>query len=292
MVRLFLANGFVLMVSSAFLFTIANVVVKFLSPAVVAAEIAFFRFVIGGIILLFVLVPRGVSLRGSRTSILLVRGFAGTLTFLCLLKSISLIPLANALVLFYTFPAFAAFFSFLLFREPLARGEILLIVVGVIGIYVLLGPGSHRFSTGDFFGVLAGCFAGLTIVLIRKLRETNGPLIIYFYFCLVGGIVCFPLFLQDLRMPGFGQSLLLFVLGLLFLIAELLMTQGFKFCKASEGSVILMLEVVFTAVAGVVIFSDALSPGFLAGTLLIMGSGVGLNLMHRRFRRSEVSWRR
>jgi len=70
------------------------------------------------------------------------------------------------------------------------------------------------------------------------------------------------------------------------------MTQGFKFCKASEGSVILMSEVVFTGIAGVVIFRDALSTGFLAGAFLTLGSGVGLNLISRKFRRSEISWKR
>lgn len=93
-------------------------------------------------------------------------------------------------------------------------------------------------------------------------------------------------------MPSFQQFLLLIVLGLIFLIAQLLMNQGFKFCKASEGSVILMSELVFVGIAGVVIFKDALSPGFLVGAFLIVGSGVGLNLMNRRFRRPEVSWKR
>ena len=292
MVRLFLASGLAVMVLSAFLFAISNVVIKFLSPAVAVTEIAFFRFSVGGIVLLSLLLPRGISLRGNRTSVLLVRGFTGTLTFLCLLKSISLIPLANALVLFYTFPVFAAFFSFLLFRESLRRGEIILIGVGLVGIYILLEPGSHQFNWGDLFGLLAGCFAGFSVVLIQKLRETNGPVIIYFYYCLVGGIVSFPLFLKEFRMPGSGQILLLIVLGLIFLVAQLLMTQGFKFCKASEGSVILMSEVVFTGIAGVVIFRDALSTGFLAGAFLTLGSGVGLNLISRKFRRSEISWKR
>jgi drug/metabolite transporter (DMT)-like permease len=73
------------------------------------------------------------------------------------------------------------------------------------------------------------------------------------------------------------------------LIGQVLMNQGFKFCKASEGSVILMSEVVFTGIAGVVIFKDPVTPNFWVGASLIMGSGVGLNLMHQRLRRSQVS---
>ena len=289
MVRLFLTSGLAVMVLSALFFALTDVLIKFVSPSVGVIEIAFSRFLVGGVVLLPLMSLRGISLRGNRTFALLVRGFTGTLGFLFLIKSISMISIANAMVLFYTSPVFAAFFSFLLFREPLGRGEIILIAVGLIGVYVLMEPGSHLYNWGDAFGLLAGCFAGFTVVLIRKLGETNGTLIIYFYYCLVGGAVCFPLFLKEFMMPSPQQFLVLVALGLIFLIAQLLMNQGFKLCKASEGSVILMSEVVFIGIAGVFIFKDSLSPGFLAGALLIVGSGVGLNLTHRRLRRFEVS---
>jgi drug/metabolite transporter (DMT)-like permease len=67
----------------------------------------------------------------------------------------------------------------------------------------------------------------------------------------------------------------------IFLIAQLFMNQGFKYCKASEGAVILMSEVVFTGVAGVLIFGDSPTAAFWIGAALIMGSGVGLNLVSR-----------
>jgi drug/metabolite transporter (DMT)-like permease len=289
MVRALLSSGLLLMMFSAFFFALTDVVIKFLSPAITATEIAFFRFFVGVAVLVLLMVPRGISLKGDRTWVLLVRGVSGTLTFMCLLKSISLIPLANAMVLFYTFPVFAVFFSFLLFREPVGLGEIVLIVMGMVGIYVLLNPGAHQYNRGDVFALLGGCLAGFTVVLVRKLRETNGPLTIYFYFCLVGGLLCFPPFLREFRLPSLGQFILLVLLGFLFLAAQLFMNQGFKFCKASEGSVIMMSELVFVGIAGVLIFNEGLSTGFLVGAFLILSSGVGLNLIHRRFRRLEVT---
>jgi drug/metabolite transporter (DMT)-like permease len=131
---------------------------------------------------------------------------------------------------------------------------------------------------------LAGCFAGITVVMIRKLRKTNGPLIIYFYFCLVGGMVSFPFFVIDFSIPSLAQSSILVLLAVVFLFAQIFMNQGFKYCKASEGSVILMSEVVFTGIAGVMIFNDSLSLSFWVGACLIVGSGVGLNVMTRQGR--------
>jgi drug/metabolite transporter (DMT)-like permease len=289
MMRLLLKSGLAMMVLSAFFFALTDVLIKFVSPEFAVTEIAFFRFVIGGAILLLLMAPRKISFRGNRTPILVARGVAGTLTFFSLLKSISMIPLSNALVLFYTFPIFASFFAFLLFREPLSGREVILVLVGLAGIYIIIDPGSHVFNWGDIYGLLAGCSAGISVVLIRKLRETNGPFVIYFYYCLTGSIISFPFVLKGVRMHGPDQLLLLIILGIVFLIAQLLMTQGFKFCKASEGSVILMSEVVLTGIAGVVIFKDPLSSRFIMGALFILGSGVGLNLMNRRVRLAHRS---
>jgi len=281
MVKRLLSSGFMLMTLSAFFFALGDILIKLMSTALGAVQIAFVRFLFGALILLPVLLSSGQSLRGDSTNLLFLRGLIGTLAFFCLLKAIAMIPLSHAMVLFYTFPFFATFFSFLLLKEGLTKLEISLTIAGTIGIYILINPGSHAFTVGHIFGLMAACFAGLVMVLTRRLRKTNGPLIIYFYFCMVGGIASFPFFLADFTFPDIYQSSLLVLLAVLLLIAQVLLNQGFKYCKASEGAVILMSEVVFTGVAGVVIFHDAVSLNFWIGACLIVGSGVGLNVVTR-----------
>ncbi len=279
-----LSSGFILMVLSAFFFAVTDILIKYMSPTMSAIQIAFVRFFLGVLILLPVMRARGEPFKGSSIRVLLIRGLTGTLAFLFLLKCIAMIPLSNAMVLFYTFPLFATLFSFPLLKEPLTRGEIGLTIVGTVGIYILINPASHALTIGHLFGLLGSCFAGITVVLIRKLRKTNGPLVIYFYFCLVGGMVSLPFFVARFSVPRLSESSLLVLLAVLFVFAQIFMNQGFKYCKASEGAVILMSEVVFTGIAGVVIFSDSLSLSFWVGACLIVGSGVGLNVMTRQGR--------
>ena len=279
MVKMFLTSGFMVMILSAFFYAITDIMIKFLSPPLGIIQIAFVRFLLGALILWPMLKSSGQSLKGNSTRVLLLRGLTGTLAFFFLLKSIIMIPLSNAMVLFYTFPLFASFFSLLLLKEALTKLEIMFIILGMIGIYILINPSASTYSIGHICGLLAGCFAGLTVVLIRKLGKTNGPLIIYFYFCIVGSMISWPFFIMTFKLPDFKQSFLLVLLAVIFLIGQTLMNQGFKFCKASEGGVILMSEVIFTGIAGVVFFNDTLSLNFLAGAFLIIGSGVGLHLI-------------
>jgi drug/metabolite transporter (DMT)-like permease len=278
-------NGFVLMALAAVFYSMSDVLLKLLS-AFPAGEIGFIRFVTGGLILWPFMVSKGIALRGHGTGALLLRGAFGTVSFFLLQRSITLIPLSNAMVLFYTYPLFVVLLSFFLLGERLEKSKIGLIVMGLLGICVFVNPGtSPSFGLGYVFGLLASGFGAVAMVMIRKARASNGPLIIYFYFCLVGGLLSIPLMFYGFRIPGLKETLLLVLLALLILGGQLLMNQGFKDCKAAEGALLLMMEVVFAGIAGVLVFQDPVTPRFLAGSSLIVGSGVGLNLIAWRARR-------
>lgn len=282
-------SGLGLMLLSALIFSFTDIFIKVLSSSFSSTQIAFARFFLGGFILWPLLSSKGISLRGNQTRILILRGFFGTLSFFFLLKSIAMIPLSNAIVLHYTFPLFAALFSFLFFKIALEKGEIILILIGLIGIYILTNPDFHSFNNGYLFGFLSGCIGGLAMVLAHKARQTNGPFVIYFYFCLIGGMITSPFVLQNFKVPGIQNGFLLVLIAVLLLIGQVVMNHGLRFCKASEGSLILMSEIVFTGIAGFLIFKDKVTWNFLVGAFLIIGSGIGLNLMSRASRHPPVS---
>ena len=282
-------SGLGLMLLSAIVFAFADILTKHLSSFFSPAQIAFVRFLFGGLVLWPILSSKGIPLRGNQTRILVLRGFFGTLTFFCLLKSIAMIPLSNAIVLFYTFPLFAYLFTFLFFRTAVKIGEIFLIGIGLLGIYIFVNPDFHSFNIGYIYGLLSGCIGGIAMVLIYKARQTNGPLIIYFYLCLIGGIIFFPFWVQGFKIPEAHHGILLVLVAFLLLNGQLLMNHGFKYCKAAEGSLVLMSEIVFAGVAGVLLFKDPVTYHLIVGGFLIIGSGVGLNLISTMPKHSPTS---
>jgi S-adenosylmethionine uptake transporter len=159
----------------------------------------------------------------------------------------------------------------------------------LLGIYIFVNPDFHSLNIGYIYGLLSGCLGGMAMVFIYKARQTNGPLIIYFYFCLIGGIISFPFWVQGLKIPEAQWGILLVLVAFLLLIGQLLMNHGFKYCKAAEGSLILMSEIVFAGVAGVLLFKDPITYHFIVGGFLIIGSGVGLNLISRISKHSPNS---
>ena len=60
---------------------------------------------------------------------------------------------------------------------------------------------------------------------------------------------------------------------------QLLMNQGFKYCKSWEGGMYLTAEVVFTAILGIVFLGELTSWHFWAGGTLILLSVISLQLI-------------
>ena len=209
---------------------------------------------------------------------LVIRGITGSCAFLSLIVAIRLIPISTALVLFFSFPAFAAFFSPLFFNEQITLAEILAVATALAGVAILFDFRLHGGLVGQAMAGLGGAFAGLTVGIIKKLREENGPVVIYLYFCLLGTLISGPLFIANPQIPRFPlEWLMLGGIVCSALAAQLLMNQGFRYCKSWEGGLFLMAEVIFTSILGIVFLGESVTWRFWVGGLLILGSALALN---------------
>lgn len=270
--------GPLFMLAAALLFTLLNLLVKLLGPSYSAWDIGFYRFA-GGILAIVALFGRRRNpFRGRNMRLLVIRGCTGSVAFLCMVTAIIRLPVSTALVIFYSFPAFAAVFSYLIYGERVRKGEIACILGVMAGVAVLFDfqPGSD--PLGQAMALLGGAFAGLTVTLIRTLREHNGPVIIYLYLCTMGLAATAPMFALDPSLPvNLTEGALL--VGIVFssLTAQLLMNQGFFYCRGWEGGVFMSSEVVFTAIAGIALMGDPASWRFWVGGSLVLASGIALN---------------
>jgi len=270
--------GPLLMLSAALLFTLLNVFVKLLGPAFTVWHIGFFRFFGGLVVLLSVFGRHGNPYRGFNTRLLIIRGCVGSIAFISFITAIRLLPVSMALVIFYSFPAFSAVFSYLIYGEKIGKFEIACISVVVIGVGVLFDFQLAGGLLGQILALVGSVFAGITVTLIRSLREKNGPVVIYLYFCTMGAMITFPKFIMHPIFPSTPTEWIM-ILGIIFfsVSAQLLMNQGFFYCRGWEGGVFMSSEVIFTGVVGIVFLGDPATPRFWIGGLMVFGSVVALN---------------
>ncbi|MBT8357906.1 MAG: EamA family transporter [Desulfobacterales bacterium] len=270
--------GPLFMLSAALLFTLLNLLIKLIGPEFTVWHIGFYRF-FGGMIVLLIIFGRHSNIyKGNNIRLLIIRGCTGSVAFICIITAIRLLPVSTALVIFYSFPAFAAIFSFLIYHERIGKLEILCITVVLIGIGVLFDFQLAGGLFGQTIAIVGGVFAGLTVTLIRTLRVNNGPVIIYLYFCTMGALVTLPKFIMQPILPSTPIEWVM-ILGIILasVTAQLLMNQGFFYCRGWEGGVFMSSEVILTAVVGIAFLGDPATWRFWTGGLMIFGSVVALN---------------
>jgi len=270
--------GPLFMLSAALLFTLVNTLVKLLGPEYTVWSIGFYRFLGGAVMLLAVFGRHKNPYRGHNIRLLIIRGCTGCSAFICIVTAIRLLPVSTALIIFYSFPAFSAICSFIIYKERIGMLEIACITAVLIGVGILLNFQLEGGLLGQIIALVGAAFAGLTVTLIRSLREKNGPVTIYLYFCTMGILVTAPMFARHPILPASPVEWGM-VLGFIFasLTAQLLMNQGFFYCRGWEGGVLMSSEAIFTATVGIIFLGDPVSWRFWIGGLTILISVIALN---------------
>ena len=277
--------GPLFMLSAALLFTLLDFLIKLLDPKFTVWHIGFFRFFGSMLVLLTLFSRHNNPYKGHNIRLLIIRGCVGSVTFIFLVTAIRLLPVSTALVIFYSFPAFAAIFSFLIYGERIGKFEIACITVVVIGIGIFFDFHLAGGLFGLIMALVAGVFAGLTVTLIRTLREKNGPVIIYLYFCTMGTLLTLPKFAMYPILPSTAIEWAM-ILGIIFsaVAGQLLMNQGFFYCRGWEGGVLMSSQAIFTAIVGIAFLGDPTTWRFWTGGLMIFSSVVALNRLKAKKR--------
>ena len=125
--------GPLFMLSAALLFTLMNLLVKLLGPEYSVWHIGFYRFVGGWILIWIIFGRRRNPFKGNDIRLLVIRGCTGSAAFIFAVTAIRTLPVSTALVIFYTYPAFAAIFSFLLYKERIGKLEMACIAFLISG---------------------------------------------------------------------------------------------------------------------------------------------------------------
>ncbi len=268
------------MLTAAFMFGVLDGLIKLMGPSYRIWDIAFFRWGMGLVLLVIIFWRQGRLLETHNLKVMIIRSIAGCVAFFSLIAAIRSIPISTAMVLFFSFPAFAALFSRLIFGEHISKREIFCICGALVGIAVLLDFKLDGNWFGYVMGLSSAIFAGFTVNLIRKLSEKDGPVAIYFYFCLLGALINFPMYLVNPKLPASGVDWLMACgIAVSSVTGQLLMNRGFRYCSGWEGGIFLTGELVFTSILGIVFLGELVSRRFWVGGFLILASIVLLNVI-------------
>ncbi len=266
------------LISSAIAFSLMTVCVKHLKGRIPVAELVFTRAIISLAITRFILFRNQINPWGNDKKLLLIRGLLGTGALFCIFKALAILPLASATIIQYTYPIFTSLAASIFLKEKINAQILLAILLGFIGITLIVQPGwlgATEVSLEFYHVLIAICGAVLTALAytsVRKLSQTEHPLVIVHYFPLISVPITLPFVLSKGVMPINIEWIWLIGIGMFTQIGQVAITKGLKLLPAARASSINYTQVLLACFFGIVIFKEPINNYLLVGSLFILAS--------------------
>jgi drug/metabolite transporter (DMT)-like permease len=269
------------MVASALSFSLMGVCVKQVGGRIPVAEVVLARALVSVALSWWLLRRSGVEPWGRQRGLLVWRGVVGTLALLCLYAAISQLPLAAATVLQYLYPTFTALLAWLVLGERVGKRVLAAVAVGWGGVLLVahpgtllagsLGPARLTLPLPAVLIALAGALlTAVAYVSVRKLRNSEHPLVIVFYFPLVAVPMSLPLVLLDPVWPTPVELLWLLGVGVFTQMGQVTLTSGLMALPAARATAISYVQVVFAGLWGWLLFGEGIDGWTIAGAALVL----------------------
>ncbi len=268
------------MLGSTASFALMQICVKFL-PHIPAHELILFRSIISIVLSVAMLQKLGIPLLGNNKKVLLMRGVFGTTALLLFFYTLQNIPLASAVTLQYLSPIFTALFAAIFLKEKMQIKQWLYFGISFIGVALIKGFDERISLTFMLIGICSAMLSGMAYTCIRKLKDTEHPVVVVLYFPLVAIPIMSVLSYLNWVTPKSTDWLYLVLMGLFTQIAQILMTRGIQSGIANKMISLKYVGTIYALGIGYILFGESYGILSLLGIAMVI-FGVVLNLWKKR----------
>lgn len=258
-----------------------DVISKVLMENLPPMQVTFGRFVSQTIILLPLFLLAKHKCRPSKGH-LAAGAFLG-LAMLSFNYGLQVMPVANALAIFFVEPLILTVLCAVVLQEKIALRRFLAILVGLCGVLIILRPNISLYGTSAFYPLVAAFLFSCFMLVTRTMSQSGGPLVLQFWtgffaaLVLLTGLGAKTLLVPEYRglVPLSWTEFGLFIgLGLLAAVAYQLIVQALSRIEAGVAAPYRYLEMASAILLGWMVFGDFPDPLTWLGTAVIIASGI------------------
>lgn len=277
-----MSKGIQFMIWSVLSFSLMHLCVKAL-PGIPVFQIIFARSVFSIAVCYVDLKSQKINIWGNNKKVLILRGLFGVVGLTAFFWSIQNMPLATAVTISNLIPIFTLILAAFILRERILPVQWYFFLLSFTGVIFIKGydPRVEWLEVG--VAITAAFFAACAHFLVRRLRESEHPLIIVFYLPLVTIPIIVPFVIASWTDPTLQEWGLLFLVGLFTHIGQVFLTKAYQREEVSKVSNIYYLGIVLAVIYGYVFFGETFNFFTWLGMGLIV-SGIGLNIWVRRMK--------
>lgn len=271
-----MTKGVWLMAWAVFFFSLMNLGAK-LVQHLPTFELVFFRSVVAGSMAYIAIRRKGLYPWGKRKDLLILRGMIGFVSLSAYFYTVQNMPLATAATIQYLSPIFVAILGMFLLGERMQPVQWIWFGLSFAGIILIKGFDDRVETLPLMLGVLSAALSGLAYTLIRKLRDTDDPLVITLFFPLVAIPISGAAMSPEFQIPVGWEWPILIGTGFFAQMGQLFMTKSLHYEKANIVGSMIYLGILFAIPYGYFFFKEEYQLKSLAGIILVL-AGVVLNV--------------
>ena len=256
-------------------FSIMDLIVKW-SDNYPLGQVIFFRGFFGLVFYYFIIPKKRIKdfYFTKRPLLHLSRCFFGLAALLSIFTALRNLPLATVVSITFAAPIFTTIFSIFFLSEKVGYFRWLAVIVGFVGILIISEPGFSSLNIYYIFPVIFVLGMSYVAISIRQLSSTEPVWLISLFFSAVitiAGIFTIPF---GWLMPSFTDLILLSMIGFFGGVANLWLSQSYKFSEVSLVTPLKYLALVFAIGFGYLIWQEIPSSKTLIGAALVITSSI------------------
>jgi len=256
-------------------FSIMDLIVKW-SENYPVGQVLFFRGFCG-MIPIFFLIPRERYFNFYKTDRVFLhfkRCAFGLIAIVSIFVALRNLPLATVVSITFAAPIFTTIMSIFFLSEKVGLYRWMAVLVGFIGIIIISEPGFNSLNFYYIYPIIFCLGLSYVAIAIRQLSETEPVWLIGLYFSFSIMILSFFTLPQGWVLPSLKDLLLLSTLGILGGLANLWLTQSYKFSEVSLVTPLKYLALVFAIIFGYVFWNEIPTTKTLLGSALVIISSI------------------
>ena len=210
---------------------------------------------------------------------------------LCLNQALTVMPVANALAIFFVEPLILTLLSAIFLKETIGWRRVAAVIVGLIGAMIVIRPNWAAFGPTAALPLGTAVFFAIYVMINRVMTMGGQRLALQFWTgvsstaiigaaCLWGETADIPVLSLD--WPGERALWLFAAMGVIAVVAHQMILLALSMIPASLLAPMQYVEIVSAVLLGWLVFADFPDPLTWIGTAIIVASGIYVFHRERR----------
>ena len=256
-------------------FSIMDLIVKW-SEHYPLGEVLFFRGFFGLLFYFFIIPKERLKdfYYTKRVGLHFLRCTFGLIALLAIFTALRNLPLATVVSISFAAPIFTTIFSIFFLSEKVGFFRWLAVFVGFIGIVIIAEPGFSSLNIYYVYPIIFCLGLSYVAITIRQLSTTEPVWLISLNFSAAITLASIFTIPFGWIMPNIKDLILLSLIGVFGGVANLWLSQSYKFSEVSLVTPLKYLALVFAIIFGFFIWDEVPTFKTLLGASLVIISSV------------------